>query len=58
MKLFQVEQSSMACNFPITYTATIFQNSTPIAQPAWITFDHVLALITINKTIHTEIGVY
>ena len=55
---FLAVQSSLACNFPITYLDTYVLGGSTIGRPSFITFDTNNRLISVNSNLKADVGVY
>lgn len=55
---FLAVQSSLACNFPITYIDNYVLGGSIIARPSFITFDTTNRLISVNSILKAHVGVY
>jgi hypothetical protein len=55
---FLATQTSLACNFPITYIDSYVLGVTSVTRPAFVTFDATNRLFSINSILKAHLGAY
>jgi hypothetical protein len=55
---FLATQTSLGCNFPITYTDSYILGVTSVTRPAFVTLDATNRLFSINSILKAHVGVY